>query len=159
MIFPSCIAVEYLLCYNLYNTKTQREVKQLNTYNSTRHAKFLLNYHFIWIPKYRRHILDKPGVKKLVSDTIEEMSTKHKFDVVALEIMPDYIHLFLSALPKYSPSKLMNIIKGTTGRRVSKHFPELNVKGSIWTRAYFVASAGNVSSETIQKYIDEQGGG
>ncbi len=70
--------------------------------------------------------------------------------------MPDHIHLFISALPKYSPSKLMNIIKGTTGGRISKHFPELNIKGSMWTRAYFVATAGNVSSETIQHYIENQ---
>jgi len=51
----------------------------------------------------------------------------------------------------------MNIIKGTTGRRISKQFPDLNIKGSVWTRAYFVATAGNVSSETIQHYIEKQG--
>jgi putative transposase len=84
------------------------------------------------------------------------LSKKHDFDVLEIEIMPDHIHLFVSALPRYSPSKLINIIKGTTGIRISKAFPELNVKGSIWTRAYFVGSAGNVSSETIKKYIQEQ---
>ena len=72
--------------------------------------------------------------------------------------MPDHIHLFVSALPEYSPSKLMNIIKGTTAKRISKQFPDLNIKGSIWTRAYFVATAGNVSSETIRHYIDKQQG-
>ncbi len=51
----------------------------------------------------------------------------------------------------------MNIIKGTTGRRISKQIPELNIKGSVWTRAYFVATAGNVSSETIQHYIEKHG--
>ncbi|SDC71139.1 putative transposase, partial [Candidatus Frackibacter sp. WG11] len=125
----------------------------MNTYKSTRHAKFLLNYHFIWIPKYRKQILDNPQIKQLILDTINELADKHNFEVLATEIMPDHIHLFISALPKYSPSKLMNIIKGTTGRRISKHFPELNIKGSVWTRAYFVATAGNVSSETIQHYV------
>ena len=71
--------------------------------------------------------------------------------------MSDHIHLFISALPRYSPSKLMNIIKGTTGRRISKKIPDLNIKGSVWTRAYFVVTAGNVSSETIQHYIEKQG--
>jgi len=51
----------------------------------------------------------------------------------------------------------MNIIKGTTGRRISKKIPDLNIKGSVWTRAYFVVTAGNVSSETIQHYIEKQG--
>jgi len=128
----------------------------MNTYNSTRHAKFLLNYHFIWIPKYRKYILDNPEIKQLTLDTINELADTHNFEVLATEIMPDHIHLFISTLPKYSPSKLMNIIKGTTGRRISKHFPKLNIKGSVWTRAYFVATAGNVSSETIQHYIENQ---
>ncbi|HII74541.1 IS200/IS605 family transposase, partial [Sulfurisphaera tokodaii] len=26
-------------------------------YKSTRHAKYLCNYHFVWIPKYRRKVL------------------------------------------------------------------------------------------------------
>ena len=129
----------------------------MDTFKSTRHAKFLLNYHFVWIPKYRKSILDRPEIKKIISDTIKELSVKHKFDILALEIMPDHIHLFVSALPEYSPSKLMNIIKGTTAKRISKQFPDLNIKGSVWTRAYFVATAGNVSSETIRHYIDRQG--
>ena len=52
----------------------------------------------------------------------------------------------------------MNIIKGTTAKRISKHFPELNIKGTVWTRAYFAATAGNVKREVIQNYIDNQGG-
>lgn len=130
----------------------------MKTYRNTRNAKFLLNYHFIWIPKYRKGILDQENIKMIVKTTIEELSLKHDYNVLALEIMPDHIHLFLSALPSYAPSKLMNIIKGTTGRRVAKKYPELVVDGSIWTKAYFVVSTGNVSSETIKNYIEEQGG-
>lgn len=128
----------------------------MNTYNKSRHATFLINYHFIWIPKYRRSIMARPGVKQVLINTLDELSRKHKYDILEIEIMPDHIHLFISALPKYSPAQLMNIIKGTTGRRVSEQFPELNIKGSIWTRAYFVATAGSVSSETIKEYIRNQ---
>ncbi|MCK8825972.1 IS200/IS605 family transposase [Fuchsiella alkaliacetigena] len=129
----------------------------MNTYKSTRHAKFLLNYHFVWIPKYRKDILDNKEIKNIIINTIDELAIEHSFEVLSIEIMSEHIHLFLSALPRYSPSKLMNIIKGTTGRRISKQFPELNIKGSVWTRAYFVATAGNVSSEAIQHYIEKQG--
>ena len=129
----------------------------MNTYKSTRHAKFLLNYHFVWIPKYRKDILGNKEIKNIIINTIDELAIEHSFEVLSIEIMSEHIHLFLSALPRYSPSKLMNIIKGTTGRRISKQFPELNIKGSVWTRAYFVATAGSVSSETIQHYIEKQG--
>ncbi|MCK8825900.1 IS200/IS605 family transposase, partial [Fuchsiella alkaliacetigena] len=87
----------------------------MNTYKSTRHAKFLLNYHFVWIPKYRKNILDNKEIKNIIINAIDELAIEHSFEVLSIEIMPEYIHLFLSALPRYSPSKLMNIIKGTTG--------------------------------------------
>lgn len=108
-----------------------KEVNGMNTYNNTRHAKFLLNYHFVWTPKYRKNILNNDEIKKIILETIDELAIEHKFEVLAVEIMSDHVHLFLSALPKYSPSQLMNIIKGTTGRRISKNFPVLNIKGSI----------------------------
>lgn len=130
----------------------------MNTYRNTRNVKHLLNYHFIWIPKYRNSILTKEPIKKIIKDTIEELGHNHGYEVLALEIMPDHVHLFVSVLPKYAPSNLMNIIKGTTGRRVAKEFPEVKANGSIWTRSYFVATIGNVSSETIKKYIEDQGG-
>lgn len=128
----------------------------MNTYKSTRHAKFLINYHFVWIPKYRKDFLKDPEVKKTVEEAIQELSRAYKFDILALEVMPDHIHLFISALPRYSPSELINVIKGTTGRKIGQRFPHYKQKDSVWTRAYFVASAGNVSAETIKKYIENQ---
>lgn len=70
----------------------------MNTYKSTRHAKFLLNYHFVWIPKYQKRILNSDKIKQLIVDPIDELATQHDFDVLALEIMPDHIHLFVSVL-------------------------------------------------------------
>ena len=49
----------------------------MNTYNSTRNAKFLLNYHLVWIPKYRNNILIQKLAINIVKDTIEELSHNH----------------------------------------------------------------------------------
>ncbi len=75
----------------------------MNTYKSTRYAKFLLNYHFVWIPKYRKTILDNPGIKKLIFGTINELADKHNFEVLNTEIMSDHIHLYISALLNILP--------------------------------------------------------
>lgn len=129
----------------------------MNTqYKTTRHAKFLINYHFVWIPKYRRKILDDPKVIDLIKSTITELSKKYNYEILAMEIMPDHIHLQISAVPQYSPAELMNKIKGITGFRISKQFPDLKARGKIWTNSYFCATTGNVSTETIKKYIEEQ---
>jgi putative transposase len=35
-------------------------------------------------------------------------------------------------------------------------FSESHILPSLWTRSYFISTVGNVSSETIQKYIENQ---
>ena len=53
-------------------------------------------------------------------------------------------------------NQLVGRIKGKSARLLRQEFPELQRMPSIWTRSYFVSTAGNVSSETIAKYIAEQ---
>ena len=47
-------------------------------------------------------------------------------------------------------------IKGRSAHTLRSEFPHLLTLPSMWTRSYFVSSAGNVSSETIRRYIAEQ---
>ena len=50
----------------------------------------------------------------------------------------------------------MNKIKGVSSRIIRNEFEELSKMPSLWTRSYFVSTAGNVSSETIKKYVENQ---
>jgi putative transposase len=77
-------------------------------------------------------------------------------DVRALEVMPDHVHLFLSATPQWAPNQLIGRIKGKSARLLRQEFPEWQRMPSVWTRSYFISTAGTVSSETIAKYIAEQ---
>ena len=77
-------------------------------------------------------------------------------NILALEIMTDHVHIFLNALPSISPSDIMAKVKGVTSRRLRQEFKHLQHLPSLWTRSFFCSTAGNVSSETIQKYIEEQ---
>ena len=126
-------------------------------YKSTRHVKYLCNYHFVWIPKYRRDLLVKE-VAEYIKEILKSIAKELGCETIALEVMPDHIHLFVNCPPRYSPSYLANYFKGKSARLVLKKFPELRkyTKGKLWTRSYFVSTAGNVSSETIRKYIEEQ---
>jgi putative transposase len=124
---------------------------------STRHTKYLCNYHFIWIPKYRRTALINE-VAIYIKDILKNIAEELDCEVIAMEVMQDHIHLFINCPPRYSPSYLANYFKGKSARLVLKKFPELRskTKGKLWTRSYFVSTAGNISSETIKKYIEEQ---
>ena len=126
-------------------------------YKSTRHAKYLCNYHFVWIPKYRRKVLTGE-IAEYTKEVLRTIAEELGCEVLALEVMPDHIHLFVNCPPRYAPSYLANYFKGKSARLILKKFPELKkaTNGKLWTRSYFVSTAGNVSSETIKKYIEEQ---
>jgi putative transposase len=51
----------------------------------------------------------------------------------------------------------MHRLKGYTAFMLRKEFPHLKSRlPNMWTRSYFVGTAGTVTAATIQKYIDEQ---
>ena len=125
--------------------------------NKTRYSIYNLNYHIVWIPKYRRKLFTGQMEFRL-GEIIRESCIRNNISVLALEIMPDHIHLFVSAPPRWSPSEIVNIIKGYSSRKMRQEFLQLKkmIKDELWTRTYFIGSAGTVTSETIRKYIAEQ---
>jgi len=50
----------------------------------------------------------------------------------------------------------MQRIKGVTSKALRDEFIKLNKMPSLWTRSYFISTAGNVSSETIKTYVQNQ---
>jgi putative transposase len=115
----------------------------------------LINYHLIWCPKRRRRVLVN-AVQVRLDGLIREVAAELDCTVLALEIMPDHLHLFLSAPPTLAPNQIVRRIKGRSSRVLRQEFPHLLRLPSLWTRSYFVSTAGNVSSQTIQRYIAEQ---
>jgi putative transposase len=116
---------------------------------------FLINYHLVWCPKRRRRIL-VGSLKERLVHIIRQTAPEVESEVLALEIMPDHLHLFLSAAPQWAPSQLVGRIKGKSARLLRQEFPELLRMPSLWTRSFFCSTAGNVSSDTIARYIAEQ---
>ena len=97
-------------------------------------------------------------VAEYVKEVLKSIAKDLGCEIIALEVLPDHIHLFVSCPPRYSPSYLANYFKGKTARLALRKFPELRkyAKGKLWNRSYFVSTAGNVSSETIRKYVEEE---
>jgi len=117
---------------------------------------FLLNYHFVWILRRRKPVL-KGVIRKRLQELIYEICQRYGWEILALEIQPDHVHLFLSATPEWAPNQIIFRIKRYTARILRKEFPDPLMKlPSMWTRSYFVSTAGNVSSETIRRYIEAQ---
>ena len=74
--------------------------------------------------------------------------------------MPDHIHLFISAPPTIAPTELVKIIKSVSSNEMFKAFPSLKKNkfwgSGLWSKWYYIGTAGAVSSEIIKKYIQDQ---
>jgi putative transposase len=124
----------------------------------TRHSAYNINYHFVWIPKFRSKILVDRVARRL-EELIRDKSTELGGGVLNLTIMPDHVHLFCSFPPTMAPYQIMHRLKGYTAHQLREEFPYLKSRlPNLWTRSYYVGTAGNVSAATIQRYIDEQKG-
>ena len=82
-----------------------------------------------------------------------------KWYPLALEIMPDHIHFFISAHPKWAGSKIIQTIKQITSKKIRKKYSiikETRSDNSFWATGYYCGTAGHVSADQVAKYILEQ---
>lgn len=127
-----------------------------NNYKRTATTVSMLNYHFVFCPRYRRKIFLIDGLENRFKETVFQICEQNDIEVLALECHIDHVHLFLSALPSKSPADIMRIVKGNTSKALLEEFSSVLRSLTIWTRSYFVSTAGNVSSATIQRYVESQ---
>ena len=127
-----------------------------NKYRKTKTTVSLINYHFVFCPRYRRKVFLIPNVEERFKHMVKYICEEMDIEIIAIECDKDHTHIFLNCLPTLSPSDIMQKIKGVTSRVLREEFPELKKMPSLWTRSYFVSTAGNVSSETIKKYVENQ---
>jgi len=124
-------------------------------YLHEQHTVHLIVYHIIWCPKRRRRIL-RGEIAQRLEQLVNEVVNEHNWQVLTLSIQPDHVHLFIRSNPYTEPSDIARLIKGRSSHALREEFPYLMKMPSLWTRSTFYSTAGNVSSETIQKYIERQ---
>lgn len=125
-------------------------------YKYTKTTVSMINYNFVFCPRYRRKIFNIPGVEERFKELVIAECNKQGIDILAMECHIDHVHMFVSVLPSMSIPDIMKHIKGCTSFKLREEFPKLSAMPSLWTRSYFVSTAGNVSSETIRWYVNTQ---
>jgi putative transposase len=122
----------------------------------SRNCVYQFAYHVVWCPKYRKKILIG-DIASAANSMLDEICAGNEWLVITKEIQPDHIHLFLTIPPAISVANAIKILKGTTARKLFLQFPQIKQQlwgGSLWSPSYYAGTSGNVSAETIQKYIE-----
>ena len=129
------------------------------TIHRASHSVFDLNYHLAWATKYRKYILSSRQcgwAKKFLKEIAEE----YDFQISAMEVLPDHVHLLISVPPRYSTAQIARILKSKSAREMFNKFPDLRRHyhhGELWIDGYFVRSVGaRIDTALIKKYIKEQ---
>ena len=127
-------------------------------YQRDEHRVHLIVYHLVWTPKRRKAVLTG-AIGRDCRALIEATCTETGWEIIELAIQPDHVHLFVRVWPSVSAAEVVKAAcTGVTSYEVRKKYPTLLKLPSLWTRSYVAATAGNVSSETVKRYIEAQQG-
>ena len=132
----------------------------MENFRISSHSRFDIKYHFVWVPKYRKKVLGGVIGRRL-REIVIEICKANDIEILQGHVAKDHVHLFVSAPPHMSPSKIMQYIKGKSSRKLMmefRHIQKMFWGRHLWARGYFVASSGNVTDEVIQEYIRLQDG-
>ena len=143
-------------------------------YISKNHSKFLIKYHVIFVCKYRKKLLIG-AVEYDMKQIMQNISDLSDFNIEVMETDKDHIHMMICSEPKLSPLQIVRRLKQMSTTAIWKrHENQMSTtaiwkrhenylrhvfywENTFWTDGYFVSSVGNVSQETIKKYIENQG--
>jgi len=127
---------------------------------SSSHAVFNLRLHIVFVTKYRRPVLTEE-MRGYLKMAFGEILEHWRCTLVEFGGESDHVHLLVSIHPALDLSTLINNLKTSSARRLRPRFLEqiekYYWKPVFWHRAYYVGSVGEVTLETIQRYVRQQG--
>ncbi len=130
-------------------------------YNHSSHSKYLIKLHIIFVVKYRKELLIE-SIDTDMKQIFFEIAQQKEFLIETMESDKNHIHLLVDAKPTQSAFDIVRHLKSISTFRIyklhkqflKKHFWKEN---TFWSDGYFVCSTGDASTETIRKYIEQQG--
>lgn len=115
-----------------------------------------LQYHIVWVTKYRRAVLTEE-VQERLKFLLSEICKTNGYKLIELETMDNHVHCFIETDAKTEINKVANALKGYTSRHLRKEFKFLTTRlPTLWTRSYYAGTIGHASEETVKKYIQHQ---
>ena len=132
-----------------------------NRYNRHNRRKYSLKVHIVLVTKYRKKLL-KGSITDDVKQKIFDIANTLGYEIIAMEADKDHLHFLISYDTTDRVCDIVKIVKQETtyylwqkyGSFLSKQYWKKRI---FWSDGYFACSIGEVSSATIQKYIESQG--
>lgn len=125
-----------------------------------RHNVSILLYHVVCPAKYRRIVFSEE-VDHVLKAICLEIAQRYELTFLEIGTDRDHVHFLVQAVPSYSPTKIVQIIKSLTAREIFKRVPSVKKQlwgGQFWSDGYYVSTVGHHATETtIRNYVKHQG--
>lgn len=125
------------------------------------HCVYKIRYHMVFCIKYRKNILLDNSRVSYFKEICSDIGKRYWFIFDALGSDGNHVHLFLGAAPRYSPSRVMQIVKSITAIHIFKKYPEIRKElwgGEFWSDGGYIATVGEgVTEDIIRRYVENQG--
>ena len=134
----------------------------MGTWKSRNRHKYLLQYHLIFVCKYRKSLLENKEISDDIKRLSAEISKKHDVSIRYMETDKNHIHYMIETSPDINLSNFIRTLKSYTSYHIWRsHRKELSKniyhQQNFWTGGYFICSVGDVSSKILKDYIENQG--
>ncbi len=130
-----------------------------NKCKSASHCRYLLRYHIVICPKFRYSVLTG-DVSRSLEDIFAGICREYHYDIIAVKVMPDHVHLFVSAPQTAAPCDIVRTLKSVSAVQMFRQYPSLKRFyarcGSLWSDGYYIGTIGDACAETVEKYIRNQ---
>lgn len=123
------------------------------------HSVFLLNYHLVFVIKYRKKVIDD-DISNRLKEIFEKIASNYKISIIEWNHEFDHVHILFKGEPKTEISKFINAYKSASSRLIKKEFPDIRKKlwkEYFWSRSFCLLTTGGAPIEVIKKYIQTQG--
>ena len=122
------------------------------------HTTHRLRVHVVWIPKYRRRVLDEPVARRL-TELLRQACEVEAWGLAEISVQPDHVHLLLQITPCDRLADVMQSLKGGTSHVLRAEFPHLTefLWGEhFWADGYFAETVGQQEEAVVREYIRNQ---
>ena len=130
-------------------------------YNRHNRRKYSLKVYIVLVTKYRKQLL-KGSITDDVKQEILDIANTRGYEIIAIETDKDHIHFLLSYDTSDIVCDIVKIVKQETTYHLWQKYSSVLSRQywkekTFWSDGYFACSIGEVSSATIQKYVESQG--
>lgn len=119
------------------------------------HVVHMLHVHLVFVTKYRRDVLSEPAIRDLPR-VFDKVCRDFEAEPIECDGEDDHIHLLVHYPPKVALSKLVNSLKGVSGRLLRESRPEITGRypnGVLWSPSYFAAPCGSAPLSVVADYV------